>query len=82
MSISKEELLKKLSDGVLEMEDELVIETSKEYIANGHPAFEGIMDGLVDGMNRASQLYDEEEYFVTDVLLCSDTMYEWHGYSC
>lgn len=40
------------------------------------------MDGLVDGMNRASQLYDEEEYFVTDVLLCSDTMYEWHGYSC
>ncbi len=76
MSISKEELLKKLSDGVLEMEDELVIETSKEYIANGHPAFEGIMDGLVDGMNRASQLYDEEEYFVTDVLLCSDAMYE------
>ena len=76
MSISKEELLKKLSDGVLEMEDELVIETSKEYIANGYPAFEGIMDGLVDGMNRASQLYDEEEYFVTDVLLCSDAMYE------
>lgn len=30
MSISKEELLKKLSDGVLEMEDELVTETSKE----------------------------------------------------
>lgn len=76
MSISKEELLKKLSDGVLEMEDELVIETSKEYIAQGYPAFEGIMEGLVDGMNRASQLYDDEEYFVTDVLLCSDAMYE------
>ena len=26
-------------------------------------------------MNRASQLYEEEEYFVTDVLLCSDAMY-------
>lgn len=76
MSMSKEELLKKLSYGVLEMEDELVIETSKEYISLGYPAFEGIMDGLVDGMNRASQLYDEEEYFVTDVLLCSDAMYE------
>lgn len=26
-------------------------------------------------MNEASKLYDEEEYFVTDVLLCSDAMY-------
>ena len=33
------------------------------------------MDGLVDGMNKASDLFDEEEYFVTDVLLCSDAMY-------
>ena len=33
------------------------------------------MDGLVDGMNKASDLYDEEEYFVTDILLCSDAMY-------
>jgi methanogenic corrinoid protein MtbC1 len=33
------------------------------------------MDGLVDGMNRAGKLYEEEEYFVTDLLLCSDAMY-------
>ena len=33
------------------------------------------MEGLVDGMNKASELYDAEEYFVTDVLLCSDAMY-------
>ena len=26
-------------------------------------------------MNKASDLYDAEEYFVTDVLLCSDAMY-------
>lgn len=30
---------------------------------------------MVDGMNKASELYDAEEYFVTDVLLCSDAMY-------
>lgn len=73
---TKEELLKRLSDGVVEMEEEDVIEASNEYIEAGYPAFDGIMDGLVDGMNRASVLYDEEEYFVTDVLLCSDAMYE------
>lgn len=73
---SKETLLKRLSDGVVEMEEDDVIKASKEYIEAGYPVFEGIMQGLVDGMNRASELYDEEEYFVTDVLLCSDAMYE------
>lgn len=72
---SKEELLKKLSDGVLEMEEDDVAEAAQEYLDAGYPAFDGIMEGLVDGMNRASQLYEEEEYFVTDVLLCSDAMY-------
>ncbi len=76
MAISKEELLKRLSDGVVEMEEEDVIEACNEYVKAGYPIFDGIMDGLVDGMNRASQLYDDEEYFVTDVLLCSDAMYE------
>lgn len=71
----KEELLKRLSDGVVEMEEEEVGEASQEYLDAGFPAFDGIMEGLVDGMNRASQLYEDEEYFVTDVLLCSDAMY-------
>lgn len=73
---TKEELLEKLSEGVLEMEDDMVIEAANEFIEAGYPALEGILKGLVDGMNKASVLYDEEEYFVTDVLLCSDAMYE------
>ncbi|KNF09107.1 dimethylamine corrinoid protein 2 [Gottschalkia purinilytica] len=76
MSVSKGILLKKLSDGVLNMEEEAVIEACNEYVEAGYPAFDGIMEGLVDGMNRASQLYEDEEYFVTDLLLCSDAMYE------
>ena len=75
MAASKEELLKRLSDGVLEMEEDDVEEAAKEYLEAGYPAFDGIMEGLVDGMNRASELYEAEEYFVTDVLLCSDAMY-------
>lgn len=71
----KMELLKRLSDGVLEMEEEEVEEAARQYVEKGYPALEGIMGGLVDGMNRASKLYEEEEYFVTDILLCSDAMY-------
>jgi len=72
---TKEELLAKLSECVLEMEEEGAAEVAQEYIGAGYPAFDGIMEGLVDGMNKASDLYDAEEYFVTDLLLCSDAMY-------
>ena len=75
MAKSKEELLEKLSECVVEMEDEEVVDAANEYVEAGYPALDGIMGGLVDGMNKASDLYDEEEYFVTDLLLCSDAMY-------
>lgn len=32
------------------------------------------MDGLVDGMKRAGDMFQKDEYFVTDILLCSDAM--------
>ena len=73
--MEKEALLKKLADCVVEMEEEEVIEVAEEYIAQGYSPYEGIMNGLVEGMNQASILFDEEEYFVTDILLCSDAMY-------
>lgn len=75
MGNTKEELLEKLAEAVLEMEEEDAVEIAREYLAKGYPAFDGIMFGLVEGMNRASILFDEEEYFVTDILLCSDAMY-------
>lgn len=76
MSKTKEELLKLLSDSVFEMEEEEdVRELAQEYINGGYDALEGITAGLVDGMNRAGQMYEEEEYFITDLLLCSDAMY-------
>ena len=75
MAKSKEELLEKLSECVVEMEDEEVVDVANEYVESGYPALDGIMEGLVDGMNKASDLYAEEEYFVTDLLLCSDAMY-------
>ena len=75
MAASKEELLNRLSDCVLEMEDEEVTGVAEESVDAGYEALDGIMEGLVDGMNKASDLYDQEEYFVTDLLLCSDAMY-------
>ncbi|AET67208.1 putative cobalamin binding protein [Desulfosporosinus orientis DSM 765] len=75
MAKSKEELLKELSDCVFEMEDDNAAGIAEEYIDAGYEALDGVLKGLVDGMNRAGQMYEEEEYFVTDLLVCSDAMY-------
>lgn len=76
MSNLKEELLKKLADCVVEMEDETVIDIAKEYIENEFEAYEGIAKGLACGMEEAGRLYEEEEYYIPELLLCSDAMYE------
>ncbi|MEG0895665.1 MAG: cobalamin-dependent protein, partial [Oscillospiraceae bacterium] len=72
---TKEDLLKKLSYCVVEMEDEEVVNIAQEYIDAGYPAIDGILNGLVDGMNKAAKLYEEEEYFIPELLICSDAMY-------
>jgi len=72
---TKEELLQKLSDCVFEMEDEEVVDVVKEYINAGYDAQEGMLLGLVDGMKRASAMYEEGEYFVPELMICSDAMY-------
>ena len=75
MTKSKDELLIELKNMVIEMEDEEIAEVAQEYIDAGYDAYEGIMEGLVAGMNVVSEYYDEGEYFITDVLIASDAMY-------
>ncbi|MEN6349428.1 MAG: corrinoid protein [Syntrophomonas sp.] len=71
----KEILLAELARCVVEMEDEKVVRIAQEYIAAGYPILEGIVDGLVMGMKKVSKLYEEEEYFIPELLICSDALY-------
>lgn len=57
------------------MEDEETEQVAQEYLDAGYDAYGAIMDGLVAGMNVVSDYYDEGEYFITDVLIASDAMY-------
>lgn len=72
---TKKELLELLADYVVNMEDEAIIDLANEYLEAGYPAQEGILEGLTVGMQRAGKLYDEEEYYIAELLLCSDAMY-------
>ncbi|NLB53485.1 MAG: cobalamin-binding protein [Syntrophomonadaceae bacterium] len=70
----KMELLQELQRCVSEMEDELVIKVAETYLNEGYNAHEGIMQGLVAGMEKAGDLFEQGEYFVPELLICSDAM--------
>jgi corrinoid protein of di/trimethylamine methyltransferase len=72
---SKEQLLKELSDAVVDMDEEKTVDVSHAALQNGIDAYEAIDKGLADGMDRAGQLFEQEEYFVPELLICSDAMY-------
>jgi corrinoid protein of di/trimethylamine methyltransferase len=71
----KNELLKRLADGVLNFEEDDVRAAAEETLERGFDAYEAIMEGLAKGMNEAGRLWDEEEYFVPELLLCADALY-------
>lgn len=72
---SHEVLLAELADGVLEMDETRVATAAREVIDAGLDAYDTINSGLVPGMSRAGDLFETEEYFVPELLLCSDAMY-------
>ena len=72
---TKEELLEKLKNGVVEYEEDEVKEASQQALDDGYDALEMIMDGLAAGMEVVGDLYDRNEYFVPEVLMCADALY-------
>lgn len=75
MSDLKQTLLIKLSDSVVDMDEAVTVELAQKYIENSFDAYEAINKGLAYGMDRAGQLYEEEEYFIPELLMCADAMY-------
>lgn len=72
---TKEELLEKMKTGVVEYDEEAVKEAAQQGLDDGHVPLEMIMDGLAAGMEVVGELYDRNEYFVPEVLMCADALY-------
>ena len=75
MSTTEERLYKDLSDAVLNMDEGRTVIVAKEVVTKQLDVYQAIERGLSEGMNRAGRLYEEEEYFIPELLLCSDAMY-------
>ena len=75
MPVPRERIFGELSDAVLEMDEERTVSLAEEVVRRRLDAYQAIDLGLVDGMKRAGDLFDREEYFIPELLLCADAMY-------
>ena len=71
----REGLLKELSDGVVNFDEDKVAEAAKRVLEEGLDAYDAIMNGMAAGMEIVGDLYDKHEYFVPELLLCADALY-------
>ena len=70
----KRALAEKLATAIVEM-DEFDAAFATQKLIDCHVPPQDILDyGLIKGMAEASELFEKEEYFITEILLCADAM--------
>jgi corrinoid protein of di/trimethylamine methyltransferase len=72
---TKEELLKQLYEGVVSYDEDQTREAAQTVLDGGLDPLDAIMDGLAAGMVHVGELYEQQEYFIPEVLMCADALY-------
>ncbi len=74
---TKEEILAELIEAVVEYEEDDCVAAAQKVIDNPDviTPMEGVLDGLAAGMEKVGVLFDTNEYFVPEVLMCADALY-------
>lgn len=68
-------LLAELAEAVVSLDEERAVAGAERALHEGIDPFTAIQDGLLAGMARAGQLFEEQEYFVPELLVASDALY-------
>jgi len=70
-----QEILAKLKEAVIEYDEDAAKEGAQEALDSGMNANDAIFDGLVVGMQEVGKLFEAQEYFVPELLMCADALY-------
>jgi methanogenic corrinoid protein MtbC1 len=71
----KNELIQKLFDAVVAMDEVETALISQTILDEKIDAYDAVTKGLSAAMERVGELYSKYEYFVPELLLCSDALY-------
>lgn len=72
----RKEILESLSQAVVEFNEEQVVKYSLISVKEDLDAYDAIINGLAAGMEVVADLYDKQEYFVPELLMCTDALYK------
>lgn len=68
------EILKAIQDAVVGYDDEACERLCKSALEEGIDPHQAVMEGLTGGMETVGELYNKQEYFVPELLLCADAL--------
>ena len=70
-----QELYERLRVGVINYDEDDVAAAAQEVLDEGIDAFTAVFKGLIPGMEEVGELYEQQEYFVPELLMSADAMY-------
>ncbi len=71
----KQEILSKLKNAVIQYDEDSSKQAAQEALEAGMDANDAIFNGLVNGMEEVGRLFESQEYFVPELLMCADALY-------
>ncbi len=71
----KQEILSKLKNAVIQYDEDGSKQAAQEALDAGMGANDAIFNGLVSGMEEVGRLFESQEYFVPELLMCADALY-------
>ncbi len=70
------DLLEEIQEAVLKGDAEKATALAKEIVDEELDLNDAISNGLNEGMRRVSMLYDKREYFLPEIIVAADALYE------
>jgi 5-methyltetrahydrofolate--homocysteine methyltransferase len=74
--VKEEEVLHKIQDAIINLDIEGMQKACKTAIDIGIPAYKGITEGMAKGMDIVGQKYENNEYFLAELIMAGETMKE------
>lgn len=66
--------LEKILKAIVNMEEDNIVDKIEEALNNGVTPEQIYNDGLSKGMLEVTKLFEEKKYFVSEVIVCADTL--------
>lgn len=73
--VAPQKIWARLHDGVVNYDEEIVVNAAKDVLNYNLDIYEAVINGLIPGIEEVGELYEKGEYFVPEMLMCSDALY-------